>query len=55
MLAMTLYRDLSADEGFPDELKTSIRFLASVLLRRIKKVQGCQQFTDYEIEYIRKA
>ncbi|XP_062614266.1 sorting nexin-14-like [Saccostrea cucullata] len=34
----TWYRDLSADEGFPDELKTSIRFLASVLLRRLKKV-----------------
>lgn len=31
-------RDLSTDEGFPDELKTSIRFLASVLLRRLKKV-----------------
>ncbi|XP_055997437.1 sorting nexin-14-like isoform X2 [Ostrea edulis] len=34
----TWYRDLSEDEGFPDELKTSIRFLASVLLRRLKKV-----------------
>ncbi|XP_061182737.1 sorting nexin-14-like isoform X2 [Saccostrea echinata] len=34
----TWYRDLSTDEGFPDELKTSIRFLASVLLRRLKKV-----------------
>nr|XP_022337041.1 sorting nexin-14-like isoform X1 [Crassostrea virginica] len=34
----TWYRDLSTDEGFPDELKTSIRFLASVLLRRLKKM-----------------
>ncbi|KAL4225712.1 Sorting nexin-14 [Mactra antiquata] len=34
----TWYKDLSEDEEFVDELRTSIRFLFSVLLRRIKKV-----------------
>ena len=32
------FRDLSSDEEFVDELKSSIRFLASVILRRAKKV-----------------
>ena len=36
-------RDLSLDEEFVDELRTNIRFLASVLFRRMKKVgvSGC--------------
>ncbi|XP_052220353.1 sorting nexin-14-like isoform X2 [Dreissena polymorpha] len=34
----TWYRTLSTDEEFVDELRTSIRFLLSVLLRRAKKV-----------------
>ena len=40
-------RDLSTDEGFPDELKTSIRFLASVLLRRLKKVLTVKLIGQY--------
>jgi len=32
------YRNVSTDEEFVDELRTSIRFLFSVLLRRAKKV-----------------
>ncbi|ESO84230.1 hypothetical protein LOTGIDRAFT_184319 [Lottia gigantea] len=34
----TWYKDLSSDEEFVDELKSSIRFLAAVLFRRIKKL-----------------
>ncbi|XP_064637730.1 sorting nexin-14-like isoform X3 [Lineus longissimus] len=34
----TWYRDVGEDEAFVDELKTSIRFMAAILLRRIKKV-----------------
>ena len=38
-------RDLSQDEEFVDELRTNIRFLGSVLLRRMKKVgQGFRPF-----------
>ncbi|XP_025108729.1 sorting nexin-14-like isoform X2 [Pomacea canaliculata] len=32
------YKDLSQDEEFVDELRTNMRFLASVLLRRMKKI-----------------
>lgn len=35
---LSLSRDLSLDEEFVDELRTNIRFLASVLFRRMKKV-----------------
>ncbi|OWF54898.1 sorting nexin-14-like isoform X2 [Mizuhopecten yessoensis] len=34
----TWYRDVSADEGFVDELRTNLRFLVSVFLRRAKKI-----------------
>ncbi|XP_076459987.1 sorting nexin-14-like isoform X3 [Babylonia areolata] len=34
----TWYKDLSLDEEFVDELRTDIRFLASVLFRRMRKV-----------------
>ncbi|CAL1530450.1 unnamed protein product [Lymnaea stagnalis] len=34
----TWYRDLSEDEEFVDELRTNFRFLASVMFRRLKKV-----------------
>ncbi|XP_069131952.1 sorting nexin-14-like isoform X2 [Argopecten irradians] len=34
----TWYRDVSVDESFVDELRTNLRFLASVLLRRAKKI-----------------
>ncbi|XP_012936262.1 sorting nexin-14 isoform X1 [Aplysia californica] len=34
----TWYRDLSEDEEFVDELRTNFRFLASVMFRRMKKV-----------------
>jgi len=36
----SLSRDLSLDEEFVDELRTNIRFLASVLFRRMKKVRN---------------
>ena len=32
------YRDLSEDEAFVDEIRSSLRFVACVLLRRVKKV-----------------
>jgi sorting nexin-14 len=32
------YRDVSQDEAFMDEIRTSLRFIASVLLRRLQKV-----------------
>ena len=38
LLFFFLSRDLSLDEEFVDELRTNIRFLASVLFRRMKKV-----------------
>ncbi len=31
-------RDLSQDEAFIDEIRTSLRFIVSVLLRRAQKV-----------------
>lgn len=34
----TWYRDLSEDEAFIDEIRTSLRFIVSVLLRRLEKV-----------------
>ncbi|XP_064595473.1 sorting nexin-14-like isoform X2 [Liolophura sinensis] len=34
----TWYREVSADEEFVDELKSSIRFIVAVLLRRAKKI-----------------
>lgn len=34
----TWYKDLSQDEEFVDELRTNIRFLASVFFRRLKKI-----------------
>ena len=33
-----VFRDLSEDEAFVDELRTSLRFIVSVLFRRIQKV-----------------
>ena len=37
-----IVRDLSEDEEFVDELRTNIRFIAAVLLRRAKKVSILQ-------------
>ncbi|GFR71743.1 sorting nexin-14 [Elysia marginata] len=42
----TWYRELSQDEGFVDELRTNFRFLASVMLRRIKKVDFPKLVTE---------
>ncbi|KAK3774463.1 hypothetical protein RRG08_000416 [Elysia crispata] len=42
----TWYRELSQDEGFVDELRTNFRFLASVMLRRIKKVDSPKLITE---------
>ncbi|XP_053384502.1 sorting nexin-14-like [Mercenaria mercenaria] len=42
----TWYKDVSTDEEFVDELRTSIRFLFSVLLRRAKKVNVPKMITE---------
>lgn len=34
----TWYKDLSEDESFLDEIRTSLRFIVSVLMRRLQKV-----------------
>lgn len=40
-------RDLSKDEEFVDDLKSSLRFLASVVLRRAKKVSVVECFISF--------
>ncbi|KAL5007355.1 hypothetical protein ScPMuIL_016161 [Solemya velum] len=42
----TWYKDLSGDEEFVDELKTSLRFLASVVLRRLQRVDVAKLVTE---------
>ncbi|KAK7112643.1 sorting nexin-14-like isoform X2 [Littorina saxatilis] len=42
----TWYKELSLDEEFVDELRTNIRFLASVLFRRMQKVDVPQLVTQ---------
>ncbi|XP_013383349.1 sorting nexin-14 isoform X2 [Lingula anatina] len=42
----TWYRDLSQDEAFVDELRTSLRFIVAVFLRRLKKVDLPSIITD---------
>ena len=41
LLMYFLFRKLSEDEEFVDELRGTIRFFASVVLRRAKKVKIC--------------
>ncbi|CAG2223391.1 SNX14 [Mytilus edulis] len=42
----TWYKDLSKDEEFVDDLKSSLRFLASVVLRRAKKVDIAKMVSE---------